>query len=149
MDMPWGLLKVNRAPSLRTGKAECRSQLSQQHQKGITRTSAIGPNVSITHLILPTALSHVFDRSSGTVRFMAPSARWRAKPGFSVLVGDISSQLCGIVLPVSTGWRCDGGKRCSGTGNGIRPGIVASSVGILGGLLYGFGGVITVMSTVT
>ena len=25
MDVPWGLLKVNRAPSLRMGKAECAS----------------------------------------------------------------------------------------------------------------------------
>ena len=59
-DVPWGLLKVNRVPSLRMGKAGCASQLRQWDQRGITLTSAIGLNVSITHLILPMALSHAF-----------------------------------------------------------------------------------------
>jgi len=116
MDVPWGLLKVNHAPSLQTGKAECTSQLSQGHQMGITRTSAIGPNVSITHLILPTALSYVFDRSVGTIRFTDSSARCIAERGFLVLEGDTSSRLCGIVLPVSVsvGWWCGKGKRSGG-----------------------------------
>ncbi len=110
MDVPWGLLKVNRAPSLRMGKAECASQLSEGHQKGITRTSAIGLNVFITHVILPRALSHIFDRSIGTIRFIDSLARWGEKRGFLVLIGDTSSRLCGIVLLVSTGWWCDEGK---------------------------------------
>jgi hypothetical protein len=55
---------------------------------GIMLTSAIGPNVSITHLILPMALSHVFDRS---IRCIGLSARARAKRRFSVLVDNASS----------------------------------------------------------
>ena len=65
-DAPGGLLKVNCAPSSRTGKAERESELSQVYQKGITRTSATGPNASITHLILSTAPAHVFDRYKGS-----------------------------------------------------------------------------------
>ena len=68
------------------------------------RTSAIGLNVFMTHLILPTALSHVFDLSIGTIRFVTLSAQQRARRGLLLLVGDMSSRLCGMVLPVSTGW---------------------------------------------
>ncbi len=88
---------------------------------------------------------------------MDSSTRRRVKRGFLVLVGETSSRFCGIVLPVSTGWWCDKGKTCSGAGNWMRLGIVASSaeelspsVGIHGGLLHRFGGVmLTVMYRVT
>jgi hypothetical protein len=36
------------------------------------------------------ALSHVFDRLIGTIRFVTLSAGWRAKRGFLVLAGNIS-----------------------------------------------------------
>src|SRR6266567_7317586 len=94
----WGSLRVNRAPSLRMGKPEWGSQPSRGQQKGITRTSAIGLNVSITQLILWKALSHVVDRSIGTITFMASLARSRAKRKSSV--GDIPSRLSGIGEPV-------------------------------------------------
>ena len=113
--------------------------------EGYTRTSAIGPNISITHLILPTAPSHVFDRSLGIICFVTSSAKWRAKRGSLLRVGNISSGLCCTVLPDAAGWRCDGDEKCSGVGIRMRPGMVFSSagesstlVGITGRLLYKF-----------
>ena len=60
-------------------------------------------------------------------------------------VGNISSGLCGIVLPDSTDWRCDGDEKCSGADNRTRPGMAFSSagesstlVGIIGRLLFRF-----------
>ena len=94
----WGSLRVNCAPSLRLGKPEWGSQPSQGQQKGIRRTSAIGLNVSITQLIFSTALSHVVDRLIGTISFMASLARSRTKRKSSV--GGIPSRLCGIGVPV-------------------------------------------------
>ncbi len=44
-------------------------------KKSIVRTSAIGLNVTITQLILSTAISHIFDLSIGTIAFMTSSAR--------------------------------------------------------------------------
>ena len=70
-NVPWVLLKVNHAPSLRMGKAENGSWLSQGHQKDIARTSAIGPNVFITHLILPSAFPHVLNWPIGAICFVA------------------------------------------------------------------------------
>jgi len=70
------------------------------------RTSAIGPTVSITHLILLIAPFHVLAPSIG---FLASSARRRAIRAF--WVGDISAWPFGIGVPVST-------ERGSGEGKG-------------------------------
>jgi hypothetical protein len=102
MDLPWGLLKVNRAPSLRMGKA-VRKLAQPRTSKGHYAHFCNWAQRIHHPLILPTALSHVFDRTIGTIRFMDSSARSRAKRGFLVLIGGISSRLCGIALPVSTG----------------------------------------------
>ncbi len=74
----------------------------------IAHTSAIGLTVSVTHLILLIAPSHVLVRSIG---FLASSAQRRAIRAFSV--GDISAWPSGIEAPVWTERGYGDGKRGS------------------------------------
>ncbi|KAI0269528.1 hypothetical protein BGY98DRAFT_937852 [Russula aff. rugulosa BPL654] len=62
-------------------------------QKGIMCTSAIGPNTSITHLILPMAPSHVLDRSIGT------TASWLISP---IVAG--AWRRCRVLRLEHSGW---------------------------------------------
>src|SRR6266702_513017 len=123
--------------------------MSAQSRRGkmdIARTSAIGLTVSITHLILLIAPSHVLARSIG---LLASSARRRAIRAFSV--GDNSAWPSGIGVQVSTERGSDEGKRGSEAvgppESGAIEGLIASAggissplVGISGALLGMIGG---------